>query len=126
MSPSDSSVGFFTSLSGAMHVTTDRFTSFVNKASMGLKRYALHPTEAEWLLATNSKHELLLSQDLGSTWKSIANRVFDFAWGRAAGESWGKESVVAVMLDDAAPVPPSDVLTKTLSLYACLSPPLLP
>jgi len=94
------------------------------RPSLGLKRYTLHPTDANWLLATNSKHELLLSQDLGATWKSIANRVFDFAWGRAAGEGWSKESIVAVMLDDGAPVPPADALTKTLSLCLPPTPPL--
>ena len=60
----------------------------------------MHPSEAQWLLATNNNNELLLSQDLGTTWKSVANRVYDFAWGRSAGEGWDKDSIVAALLEE--------------------------
>ena len=83
----------------------------------------MHPSESQWLLASNHKNELLLSQDLGSTWKSIANRVFDFAWGRAAGDGWAKDSIIAAILDDNAPVPLSSQYTKSLSLCVYLHPP---
>jgi hypothetical protein len=76
----------------------------------------MHPSEPHWLLATNRNNELLLSQDLGSTWKSIANRVFDFAWGRTAGEGWSKDSIVAAVLEDDALMPLEGTLTKSLSL----------
>jgi hypothetical protein len=140
MSPSDGAVGFFVSFGGTMHVTTDRFLTFSTKPTLGLKkypplptpqplhrclppvssacRYSMHPNEPHWLLATNHNNELLLTQDLGTTWKSIANRVYDFAWGRSAGEGWSKDSIIAAILEDDAPAPLESQLTKTLSLCA--------
>jgi len=59
----------------------------------------MHPSESQWLLATNHNHELLLSQDIGSTWKSIAIRVTAFACGRSAGDGWAKESIVATIVE---------------------------
>ncbi len=76
----------------------------------------MHPSESHWLLAANHNHELLLSQDLGSTWKSIANKVFDFAWARSAGDAWAKDAIVATILEDDAPVPADAQYSKFLSL----------
>jgi hypothetical protein len=139
LSEIDSAVGFFISFAGTMHVTTDRFTSFSTKPTLGLKkyesinvrpvartnhasqphRYTMHPSEAQWLLATNQNHELLLSQDLGTTWKSIANRVYDFAWGRTAGEGWDKDSIIAAILEEGATAPLETQFTKSISLCVC-------
>ena len=120
-----------------MHVTTDRFLTFATKPTLGLskcapriairavsppaacshpRRYTMHPSEPHWLLATNRNNELLLSQDLGTTWKSIGNRVSDFAWGRTAGEGWSKDSIVAAMLEDDAFMPLDGTFAKSLSL----------
>ena len=76
----------------------------------------MHPSESQWLLATNHNPELLLSQDLGSTWKSISNRVTAFAWGRSAGDGWAKESIVATILEDDASFPADTQFSKSLSL----------
>jgi hypothetical protein len=68
------------------------------------------------VLATNHNHELLLSQDLGSTWKSIANKVFDFAWARSAGDKWAKDAIVATILEDEAQEPAESQFSKFISL----------
>jgi hypothetical protein len=85
----------------------------------------MHPSEAQWLLATNNNNELLLSQDLGSTWKSIANRVYDFAWGRSAGEGWDKDSIIAALLEEGAAAPLETQFTKSISLCVGLFDPLM-
>ena len=96
-SPADSSKIFFRG-SGKQHwMTLDRGLKYQPlEPSFIIKEVKMHPTEAEWMLAshltdgckkaarTECNMEVYLTQDLGKTWKLLQRYVAQFEWAPAA------------------------------------------
>ena len=94
-SPIDKNLLLLQGTEGSSWITTDcgELVSVIHHGS-NLMKFQYHPTQRTWILGLSrnicrdsysknctNKSELIVTLDLGDTWKTLADEVSDFSWG---------------------------------------------
>jgi photosystem II stability/assembly factor-like uncharacterized protein len=125
VSPTDTNKIFFRGAGRQHWLTTDRGQKYVPlELSFTIKEVKMHPTEAEWMLAShltegckkaervNCAMEVFLTKDLGRTWQLLQRYVAQFEWAPHGTDGGARRGVYTRTRSIAHPSPPAELAAE--------------